>query len=325
MAMKRIVAVAVGVPGTYQIDKREDLSDTGTKKVRRYLHGLVSGLNRRGYKLGSDVIIDFHLANETGLTDPATFQDRNAENPDVIFCMSTKVVNATRTLGLMVPIVGIVSDPVMDGFNIDPYCGVSAQRTQTAGDCFNNFRRAVPDLQRIYILGDNTNPVSQRARADITLKAGGFPITDINVTAANLANISQTLTNNLPFRDITVANPAACTNGLLVLPLDMFLGRANRIIDVVQDGQHLAAFFPVPDFVRGNDKSAIGAYGVPQKRCGVLMAEQVHYIFSHNGQLPQNQDRWLFVKEYDFELSTSAPAADKYKIKLGEDIPAPEE
>lgn len=320
---KRIVAVAMGAQaGNYQIDKTTDLKDAGNKKVRRYVHGLVTGLNRRGYRLGPDYIIDFYLTNELGLSSATTFRDRNGENPDVIFCMSTRVVRAAGaiSLGTTVPIVGIVSDPQAEAFNQDPYCGVSARRTQTAGDGFNNFRRAVTSLTRIYILGDSTNTVSQTARGEVTKAAGAFPIPDIDVT--NLANLGSILTNQLPLRsDLT----QPCTDGLLVLPLDTFLGRAPRIIEIVQDTKHLAAFFPVPDFVRGNDKSAIGAYGVPQKRCGVLMAEKVHYIFSTNGQIPQGAARWLFAEDYDFELSTSAAAAAKYNITLGVDIPAPEE
>jgi len=148
--------------------------------------------------------------------------------------------------------------------------------------------------------------------------AGTFLHPDVDVTS--LANLNQALAQ-LPAR--TVTQP--CVNGLLVLPLDMFLSRASDIIQVVQDGKHLPTFFPVPDFVRGNESSALGAYGVSQRRCGVLMAEQVHFIFTHFGQLPQGQDRWLLAPEYDFEFSTSAPAAAKHHITLGPDIPPPEE
>src|SRR5215204_2384553 len=92
--MQRIVAVAIGAPGRYEIDKTADLKDTGNKKVRRYLHGLVVGLNRRGYKLGSDFIIDFVLTNDAGLGEIRTFRDRGEENPNLVICMSTKVIRA---------------------------------------------------------------------------------------------------------------------------------------------------------------------------------------------------------------------------------------
>jgi ABC-type uncharacterized transport system substrate-binding protein len=304
--------------------------------VRRYLHGLVGGLNRRGYRFGegaadNEFVIDFRLTDPPGLASPNTFRDIDGVNPHVIFCMSTSVARAAGSHSLGVPIVGVVSEPLTEGLNQDPYCGVSAQRIQKAGDCYKNFRLAVPSLTKIFVLGNSTNSVSNRARDNVIAAAladGNFPIEQIDVT--DIASLDQNLTNRLVKRtDLT----QPCRDGVLVLPLDMFLSRANRIIAVAQDGKHLPAFFPVPDFVRGNASSAVGAYGVPQRRCGVLMAEQVHYIFTHNGQPPAGhngqppgvQDRWLVAPEYDFEFSTSAPAAEKHGITLGPHIPPPEE
>ena len=62
--MRRIVTVAIGVPGTHPIRNKDDLKDAGSRKVRRYLHGLVGGLNRRGYRFGegaadNEFVIDF--------------------------------------------------------------------------------------------------------------------------------------------------------------------------------------------------------------------------------------------------------------------------
>ena len=325
--MKTIVAVAIGAIGTHVITKKEDLNDAPARKVRRYLHGLVRGLNRRGYKFGADPTnnkhfrIVFRLTNVAGLANAATFKDETGmTNGDVIFCMSTRVTKEAGARNLGVPIVGIVSEPPAT-FQVDPFCGVSAKRVQKAGDCFDNFRLAVPTLTKIFVLGNSNYNVSNRAKAKVTAaaqNAGNFAVPDIDVTA--IADLEDMLAAALTAR----TKNAPCTEGLLVLPVDMFLSRARKIIDLVQSELLVPTFFPVPDWVTGKPSSALGAYGVPQRRCGVLMAEQVHSILANN-QIPQGANRWIETPDYDLEFSTSAAAAAELGITLGPDIPPPEE
>ncbi len=325
--MQTIVAVAIGEGFlTFPIRSNSDLKDAGSRKVRRYLHGLVSGLNRRGYRFGTGAanpkhfVIDFRLVDASNLGSPGTFKDASGNNPQVIFGMSTAVVKAAGVQLPGVPIVGVVSDPAGEGLNADPYCGISAQRIQTAGDCFNNFRLPVPSLNKIYVLGNSASSVSNSALAkvDAAAKAASFAIASVDVTS--FTSFEQTLKNQLPPpRDVT--DP--CLNGLLVLPVDMFLSKATDIIRIAQKNRGMPAFLPVPDWVKGTKSSALGAYGVSQKRCGVLMAKQVASVF--NGTIPQDANRWLPAAEDDFDFATSQPAATALNITLGPDIPPSEE
>jgi ABC-type uncharacterized transport system substrate-binding protein len=281
---------------------------------------LVSGLYRRGYRFGTgasanEFVIHFHVTDVAGLGSVDTFRHATGQNPDVIFCMSTAVARGAGGHALGVPIVGIVSDPQAEGFNVDPYCGVSAQRIQKAGVCFDKFRLAVPDLTKIFVLGNDTNNVSVRAMTNVSnaAAAAGFPIQAINITPTQ--NLKNRLRNDLPDR-------AANLHGLLVLPVDLFLGNARRIISIAQIEKEVPAFFPVPDFVKPNDNSALGAYGVSQRRCGAMMAEQVHLALTAGS--PSGAARWIFAQEYDFDFSTSQQAADALDINLGVD-PLPED
>ena len=102
--MYTIVAVAVGEGFlTFPLRNNNDLKNSGVKKVRKYLHGLVAGLNRRGLRFGPDFVIDFRLTDD--FSDPATFKDANGNNPHVIFCMSTAVVKQAANRLPGVPIV----------------------------------------------------------------------------------------------------------------------------------------------------------------------------------------------------------------------------
>jgi ABC-type uncharacterized transport system substrate-binding protein len=279
---------------------------------------LVEGLKRRGYRFctgasANEFVIHFHLTDVAGLSNIDTFRHAPGQNPDVIFCMSTAVVRGAGGHNLGVPIVGIVSEPQQEGFNVDPYCGVSAQRVQKAGECFNNFRRAVPALTKIFVLGNSDNTVSDRAMQEVTTaaqNAGNFPIEAIDITPAH--NLRNRLRNQLPDR-------AANLHGLLVLPVDLFLGNARAIINIAQVEKQVPSFFPVPDWVKPRDNSALGAYGVSQRRCGVMMAEQVHLALTTG--IPSGAARWIMAQEYDFDFLTSAEAATALNITLGVDPP----
>jgi hypothetical protein len=110
--------------------------------------------------------------------------------------------------------------------------------------------------------------------------------------------------------------------GVLVLPVDLFFaaaGGTGGIIDLAQNTglgtaqQKLPTFFFAPDWVQQNPTlSALGAYGVPQFRCGQLMAERVDRVWKHG--VPTNpNNRWIKAQNSDFQWVTNATVAKNFQ------------
>jgi len=198
--------------------------------------------------------------------------------------MSTTVMKAAQNVitGTQPPIVGIVSAPTLETtvsgvafIAVPNLFGVSAKRSQTANKCFECFLRAVPSLTEVKVLHKPGYRPSDEAKNLVEAAAGAkvppITVTPITVTtAAALENVLDTLPVRDPDHD--GGNPPI---GVQVLPVDVCLGHAQEIIDLVQGEKMLPVFFPVPDWVTPDTSSALGAYGVWQRRCGVLRAERV--------------------------------------------------
>ena len=318
----RIVAVAVAADNNQMtINSRRDLRDLRRVKVRPYLRGLVQGLDTRGFKLRKDYVIDFRQRKPNALNNAAAFG--NPAAGDVIFCMSTTVVKAAADIGTFSvnPIVGIVSEPGQEtntaGTRFDQIaniCGVSARRSQTAVDCFDRFLRTVPTLTEVKVLSKQGYGPSDRALAAITTTAGQKGITCTAVQITDAASL-ETALDALQVRDPD-AQPA--TIGVLVLPIDVCLGHAQEIIDLAQGEKKIPVFFPVPDWVKADASGALGAYGVPQRACGEMMAERVSVIWRNGNAVPGAPFvRWASAPDDSFQFAVSAAVADPDALNIG--------
>ena len=146
--MKTVLAVAVGPQKDLLFRDKGKLSE-----VRPYVQGLIDGLAARGHHLGTDYVIQYRerdldtLASKNGAAG-AFKPDPGSEDDVLIFGMSTTIVRAAQGVTKSIPIVGIVSEPAKEKVNRSAnICGVSARRSQTAGDCFERFLATVPDAQ----------------------------------------------------------------------------------------------------------------------------------------------------------------------------------
>jgi hypothetical protein len=327
--MARIIAVAVANENReITIKTRRDLRELRRLKVRPYLRGLVQGLAARGKKLKADYTLEFRQRRPGAMNTAQAFGSPVAG--DVVFCMSTTVVKAAADVFLPtavppIPIVGVVSEPTVETNgagttfnNIANLCGISAKRTQRAGDCLERFLRAVPTLTEVKVLARNNNeyPPSDRALQAVTT-AGSQR--GIRCPALQFSDVGQmeTALDNLPTRDTD--DPP--TIGVLVLPIDMCLGHAQDIIDIVQGEKKLPLFFPVPDWVKADASGALGGYGVPQRACGELMAERVSVIWRSNNVVPPAPFvRWVDAPDDTFQFAVSAAVASADELNI--DIPA---
>jgi ABC-type uncharacterized transport system substrate-binding protein len=270
--VKRIVAVAVGP----QRDSLINVETTPTD-IRPYVVGLIAGLAKSGRKIGVDYEIDYKERSQLDLTNEnatAVFAGADQTPYDLIFAMSTNVVRAAKDTGAATPIVGVVSDSRAEGLHrARNITGISAQRSQTAGQCFEHFLATVPTLKRVRVLHKPGYGPSDRSLKLVKAAAKKRGVTVQVVTIKTRDDIEKKL------KAMTKRNrdkPAEL--GVLVLPVDVCLGAAQLIIDLAQGQKNLPTFFPVTDFVRRNAQGALGGYGVPQHTCGVLMAEYVDHI-----------------------------------------------
>lgn len=329
MAPKRIVAVAVAKENNkITIRSRRDLKDLRRLKVRPYLRGLVQELEKRGKKLRKDYVIEFQQRKRNAMNNVAAFG--NPIPGDVIFCMSTTVVKAASDLFPAnavppIPIVGIVSDPALENnaagtafSQIANVCGVSAKRVSSAGECLDRFVRAVPTLEEVKVLATTAGVYgpSDRALAAVQQKAKDIGIPCPTIFFADIDAL-ETALGQLTERD---PEEQAATSGVLVLPIDLCLGHAQDIIDLVQGEKKLPVFFPVPDWVSSNASGAFGGYGVPQKTCGELMAERVSVIWRNANTIPANLQRWIDAPNEAFVFLVSGAVADAQELNI--DLPA---
>jgi hypothetical protein len=318
--------------------------------VRQYILGLIDGLNAIDannqtlpyppplqYRLGTDYQIDYRESPPGQLN--ATFSTTDP----LIFAMSTTVVGAAQTFTSAIKIVGIVSDPTDQGFagSTNIY-GVSAQRHQQAKACFDAFVNTVvnPSFQNVVVLSNTGYKPSDHALALVIQEAKNLKMPAPTVLPYDP---TQTVANWLTTLSQTTLPVQPPHTGLLVLPVDLFFGNADDhpdgtpgIINLAQNiglgvkQQKLPAFFFAPDWVReyptSTKPSALGGYGVPQYRCGQLMAERVDY--ARNGS---TGNRWTQAAPLklnpppptrgDFRWKTSQPVADTFRCTLNRQPP----
>jgi hypothetical protein len=160
-------------------------------------------------------------------------------------------------------------------------------------------------------------------KAVYVLSKQGYPPSDLS-----LQNIN---TGNLPVRivEVPVAAPYGRTEiqnaingingsgGLLILPVDSFFAAADAIPGWAH-ANGLPDFWSVTDWVQHDLPSALGGYGVSQERCGQLMADKVHSIWS-TGNIPKPAfTEVTSAGNFDWAASDAA-AASLNNLQLGND------
>jgi hypothetical protein len=312
-----IVAVAIGS----NIPQRIIRSQADLTGLRPYIPGLIDGLRHTNpsYVLGTDYIIDYRERTKDQLvTNPAEAFRNPAEADHVIFGMSTTVVKAAQAVTESIKIIGIVSDPAQEQIiNARNICSLSARRTQTADDCFDRFFDAIPTLTEVRPLHFPNYTPSVRALANVRGAAGPKHVAVNPVEFGSFAELEYQL-RNLPPRN--PANPA--TSGIQVLPVDLCLGAAPTIIDIVQTQKNLPAFFPITDWVKPALPSAFGGYGIPQDACGQLLAERVDYARKNAVPFPNPpSSRHTVAPNSAFRWVVSRAAAQALNIEVPNGVP----
>jgi ABC-type uncharacterized transport system substrate-binding protein len=314
MATKTILALAVGDPKSSQlIDHPNKLPG-----VRPYISGLIDGLAESGSRLGTDFVIDYRQNWLDYIVRGKAFTELPPD-PALIYAMSTKVMRAAGDYTDGIPIVFPNCSEHGDEAYIQEgrATGFSAQRTQSAGECFNRFFMSVPSLNRVFIPHIDEHDICENALQLVMDAATKKAVEPLPILVKSHADLLDKL-SGLPRR----APGTPATIGVHVLPVDLFFGATPEIIKWVQQEKNLPAFFPVTDWVTEAYGGAFGGYGVAQYTCGERTAAHVQQILSGSGP---DADQLLSVTEAagtDFDWAVSRAAATALEISTKIDAAA---
>jgi ABC-type uncharacterized transport system substrate-binding protein len=231
---------------------------------------------------------------------------------DLIFAMSTTALRAAKGVTAATPIVfASVSDHKADGFaRRGNATGVSARRSQTAGECLERFLATVPSLKEVRVLYKPGYAPGERALKLVKAAAKKRKVAVKPVPVTSRHEIEKRI-SAMPKR-----NPKRPPDiGVFVLPVDLCLGAAALIIELAQGRKNLPTFFPITDWVKPNLPSALGGYGVPQHRCGELAALHVDQILWGNAkasslavtEAPGDAFEWVVSKAAARALNIDIP------------------
>jgi ABC-type uncharacterized transport system substrate-binding protein len=305
-AMYRILAVAVGPEnGGFHI------ATPNPANVRPYIYGLIDGL-LFGYqqKIGNHYDI-WYRECPLGTKDAYISGDKAAN--DLIFPMSTRVLNDAIKSGIAQPIVcPTVSDFQKDVANNVPQnvAGINAQRDQ-GNLLIDFFSQAWPPLQTLYYLHLAGYGPSERAKGTLEPEAKALGI--------HLNPLTMTKEGDLNGQLNKLAQAAQDGHtGLLVLPIDFCLGEAStqapHIIQIANQ-YDFPVFFPIPDWAYQTAPGgpAFGGYGVSQYICGKLASDLIYPIL-WKGASPGGNI--VLAPASLFELVVNQTAANDLGIRL---------
>jgi ABC-type uncharacterized transport system substrate-binding protein len=302
--METILAMAVGPEKNLMIDSVAKLNG-----VRPYITGLVRSLKRQ---LGTDYKIDYRERELHQLVPGSIAAEAFKSNEPyrLVFAMSSSVVLAAESLPSSPAIIWpSVSDFMQDRIKKQNSTGVSAQRTQSAGDCLLRFIATVPTLESVNVLHNPGYPPSDRALALVERVARSRNVVVRVLPVQSTADIKQRL---VALRPRDTREPAF--EGVLPMPIDVCFSAAPMIIHEAQEVRKIPVFLATTDLVRDRLPSALGGFGVSQHRCGELVANFVEQVLFEKGKpadLPVKQ-----AATSDFEWVVSAAAARDLNIPI---------
>jgi len=277
--MYRILAVAVGQGADTNASAvaRAVIGTKHGKEMRPYVAGLVSGLEKRGLKPGTDFEIDYATAEPKALKK--LVQAAIAEHkPDAMFAMSTTAVKVAMSVSKDIPIVfPSISDPVEDG--VAKSCsvpglnatGIRSMRRQSAHEGLELFKMMVPSLKTIYGLHKPAYGPATRALTAVRKAAKKAKVAFKPVTVRSHKDIAKALDR------IAQSGPAGSPQiGVMVMPDDLVLSAWRQIADAGQQ-KKLPTFYPVTDWVR-DGSNALAGFGVPQHAGGEQAAAYMRKV-----------------------------------------------
>jgi putative ABC transport system substrate-binding protein len=217
-------------------------------ETRAVLAGFRQGLEKRGWKEGRNLHIDYRLG--VALDRAAVIAKAAKElidlQPDVIFCQGPILVSALQHESPATPIVFVqISDPIGSGFITNlarpggNITGLALFEARVAGKCFQMLKEIAPGVSRVALVIAARNSFANYLSAIEAIASSlGIELvfTEVEDTEADIGRAIELF--------------ARAPNGGLVLPPDFVLTAHRKLIIALAARHRLPAVYSDQAFVK---------------------------------------------------------------------------
>ena len=269
-----------------------------------FLGAWIPKLRELGYVEGKDFTIDWRFADGDNDRLPGLAAELVRLNPDLIIVAGTPAARAAQNATSTIPIVmagvadpvglGLVASLSRPGGNIT---GSSIMATDVSIKSLEFLRAMVPNLTRVAVLLNPTNPIDPVVLKQVQAAAGPVGVSVVAFEATNPGQI-----------DAAFAAIAQSRVGALIVAPDPFLvNQASQIVESATRNR-LPAMYPFRPFVEAGGLMCYGQNIYENYR---LAATYIDRIFkgAKPGELPVEQPTQL-----EFVVNSKAAAAIGLKI-----------
>lgn len=269
-----------------------------------YLGAWVPKLNELGYVEGKNLTIDWRFADGDNDRLPGLAAELVRSNPDLIIVSGTPAARAAQRATTTIPLVmagvadpvgfGLVASLSRPGGNIT---GTAIMATDVSIKGLEFLRAMVPNLTRVAVLLNPTNPIDPIALKQVQAAAGPVGVSVVAFEATSPVQI-----------DVAFTAIAQSRIGALIVAPDPFLVNQARQIVESAAANRLPAIYPFRPFV---EAGGLMCYGQNIYENFRLAATYIDRIFrgAKPGELPVEQPTQL-----EFIVNRKAAAAIGLKI-----------
>ena len=269
-----------------------------------YLGAWVPKLNELGYVEGKNLTIDWRFADGDNDRLPGLAAELVRSNPDLIIVSGTPAARAAQRATTTIPLVmagvadpvgfGLVASLSRPGGNIT---GTAIMATDVSIKGLEFLRAMVPNLTRVAVLLNPTNPIDPIALKQVQAAAGPVGVSVVAFEATSSVHIDAAFT----------AIAQSRIGALIVAPDPFLVNQARQIVESAA-ANRLPAIYPFRPFV---EAGGLMCYGQNIYENFRLAATYIDRIFrgAKPGELPVEQPTQL-----EFIVNRKAAAAIGLKI-----------
>ena len=186
-----------------------------------------AGLRELGYVEGKNIVVEYRYADSKAERIPALAAELVALRPDVIVTYQTPSVQAIKKLSATIPIVfTLISFPVENGIVASfarpggNATGLTVRSEELNGKRLELLKLSVPDLARVAVLSNPTNPTQPLEWKEILAPAQALGLRLQSVEVSSSTDFDSAFETILRER----------SQALLFLPEAVFSSNINRIV-----------------------------------------------------------------------------------------------
>lgn len=275
---------------------------------RDFLSAWVPKLRELGYVDGKNLAIEWRFAGGDNDRLPALAADLVRQSPDLIITAGTPAALAAQKATASIPIViagvadpvgfGLVASLSRPGANIT---GASIMATDVSVKSLEFLRAFVPELSRVAVLLNPTNPIDPVALRQIQIAAEPRSVGVAAFEASTAGQIDAAF----------AAIASSRVEALIVAPDPLLVNQAHQIVDAVTR-LRLPAIYPFRPFVEAGGLMCYGQDIYANFRVAATFVDRI-FKGARPGELPVEQPTQLV-------LVVNRRAADAIGVKLPSSI-----